>query len=61
MYSSPAGVNVGSPPNASTAVSGSAATARRCTAGSPTNTKVPAGASSVSPSSVKVARPRATY
>ena len=37
-----------------------AATAWRCVAGSGTKTYVPAGASKVSPSSVNVARPRAT-
>jgi len=50
------------PPTTSTVVSGSTAVAARRVAGSGTKTRVPAGASSSSPASVKRARPsRTTY
>ena len=50
----------GTPPIASTSVSRSFATALRRTAGSEMKTRLPAGASTVSPPSVNVARPEMT-
>jgi hypothetical protein len=50
----------GTPPTTRTTVAGSSLTASRLTAGSATNTNVPAGASTSSPARVNLARPFAT-